>query len=175
MAGTSQERWCIHERFEAQVARTPLASAAVLDEAAITYDVLNRQANRIAHRLSKLSVGPEFPVVFSVELSLDMLVVVLGILNAGGAYVPLDPLYPRDRLAFVLSDTRAPVLVTQTSLREALPGSEIAVVCLDDGVVSDQSADEVDEENLASGVGPDNLAYIIYTSGSTGRPKAVCI
>jgi amino acid adenylation domain-containing protein/non-ribosomal peptide synthase protein (TIGR01720 family) len=175
MALKSEERWCIHERFEAQVARTPLAIAAVLDEAAITYDVLNRKANRIAHRLSKLGVGPEIPVVISVERSLDMLAGVLGILKAGGAYVPLDPLYPRDRLAFVLSDTRAPVLVTQTSLREALPGSEIAVVCLDEGVVSDRSADEVDAGNPASGVEPDNLAYIIYTSGSTGRPKGVCI
>ena len=134
MAVTSEERWCIHERFEAQVARTPLAIAAVLDEAAITYDVLNRKANRIAHRLSRLGVGPEVPVVICVERSLDMLAGVLGILKAGGAYVPLDPLYPRDRLAFVLSDTRAPVLVTQTSLREALPGRDIAVVCLDEGV-----------------------------------------
>src|SRR5262245_27988903 len=171
MAVKSEERWCIHERFEAQVARTPLAIAAILDEAAITYDVLNRKANRIAHRLSRLGVGPEVPVVISVERSLDMLAGILGILKAGGAYVPLDHLYPRDRLAFVLSDTRAPVLVTQTYLREALPRSEIAVVCLDEGVVSDQS----DEENLASGVEPDNLAYIIYTSGSNGGPKGVCI
>ena len=109
MAVRSEERCVIHERFEAQVARTPLAIAAVLDEAAITYDVLNRKANRIAHRLSRLGVGPEVPVVISVERSLDMLAGVLGILKAGGAYVPLDPLYPRDRLAFVMSDTRAPV------------------------------------------------------------------
>src|SRR5262249_40387362 len=124
MAVKSEERWCIHERFEAQVARTPLAIAAILDEAAFTYDVLNRKAKRIAHRLSRLGVGPEVPVVISVERSLDMLAGVLGILKAGGAYVPLDPLYPRDRLAFVLSDTRAPVLVTHTYLREALPRSE---------------------------------------------------
>src|SRR6516162_4039338 len=175
MAVTSEERWRIHERFEAQVARTPLGIAVVLDQAAITYNVLNRKANRIAHRLGRLGVGPEVPVVICVERSLDMLAGVLGILKAGGAYVPLDPLYPRDRLAFVLSDTRAPVLVTQTSLREALPGRDIAVVCLDEGVFSDQSADEVDEENPASGVEPDNLAYIVYTSGSTGRPKGVCI
>ena len=78
MAVRSEERWCIHERFEAQVPRTPLAIAAVLDDAAITYDVLNRKANRIAHRLSRLGVGPEIPVVISVERSLDMLAGVLG-------------------------------------------------------------------------------------------------
>ena len=109
----SEKRWCIHEQFEAQVSRTPRAVAAALDEATITYDVLNRKANRIAHRLSRLGVGPEIPVVISVERSLDMLAGVLGVLKAGGAYVPLDPLYPRDRVAFVLSDTHAPVLVTQ--------------------------------------------------------------
>src|SRR5215469_1772094 len=175
MSVKPEERWCIHERFEAQVARTPLAIAAVVDETAISYDVLNRKANRIAHRLRKLGVEPEVPVVICVERSLDMLAGVLGILKAGGAYAPLDPLYPRDRLPFVLSDTRAAVLLTQTHLCEAPPQSEIAVVCLDEGVVSDPSADEVDEENLASGVKPDNLAYIIYTSGSTGRPKGVMI
>ena len=175
MSVNSEEQWCIHERFEAQVARTPLAIAAVVDGAAITYDALNRKANRIAHRLSRLGAGPEVPVVICVERSLDMLAGVLGILKAGSAYAPLDPLYPRDRLSFVLSDTRAPVVVTQASLREALPRSEISVVCLDEGVVSDQSADEVAEENLASGVEPDNLAYVIYTSGSTGRPKGVCV
>src|SRR6516165_5093175 len=169
MAVTSEERWRIHERFEAQVARTPVASAAVLDEAAISYNVLNRKANRIAHRLSRLGVGPEVPVVISVERSLDMLAGVLGILKAGGAYVPLDPLYPRDRLAFVLSDTRAPVVVTQTYLREALPRSEIAVVCLDEGVVSDQSADEVDEENLGSGVRSEE-----HTSELQSQSNLVC-
>src|SRR5215469_15199330 len=175
MAVRSEEQCCIHERFEAQVARTPLASAAVLHEAAITYDALNRKANRIAHRLRRLGVGPEVPVVISVERSLNMLAGVLGILKAGGAYVPLDPLYPRDHLVFVLGDTRPPVLVTQTYLRKAMPRSEIAVLCLDECVGSDKFTGDVDEENLASGVEPDNLAYIIYTSGSTGRPKGVCI
>src|SRR5215472_17257511 len=175
MAVKSEERWCIHERFEAQVARTPLAIAAVLEETAITYDVLNRKANRIAHRLRRLGVGPEVPVVISVERSLNMLAGVLGILKAGGAYVPLDPLYPRDHLVFVLGDTHPPVLVTQTYLRKAMPRSEIAVLCLHECVGPDKSTGDVDEENLASGVKPDNLAYIIYTSGSTGRPKGVCI
>ena len=106
------------------------------------------------------------------ERSLDMVVGLLGILKAGGAYVPLDPAYPKERLAFMLEDTQAPVLLTQVRLRERLPTHEADVICLDaDWAILAQEG----EENLEDGATPDNLAYVIYTSGSTGRPKGALI
>ena len=98
-----------------------------------------------------------------------MVAALLAILKAGGAYVPLDPAYPPDRLAFMLADSRAPVLVTEKRLRGGLPEVEAHVVCLD------RDADSIDESdaNLEGSIDPANLAYVIYTSGSTGEPKGV--
>jgi amino acid adenylation domain-containing protein len=126
-----------------------------------------------------LGVGPEVLVGIFMERSLEMVVGLLGILKAGGAYVPLDPAYPKERLAFMLEDTQAPVLLTQHRLMTDLPiqnpKSEIqkpVVVCLD---TDWEAIARESEENPASGVTSDNLAYVIYTSGSTGRPKGVLV
>jgi amino acid adenylation domain-containing protein len=138
----------------------------------LTYAQLNAKANQLAHYLRTLGVGPEVLVGLCVGRSLEMVVGLLGILKAGGAYVPLDPTYPKERLAFLVSDTRAPVLVTQRRLREALPENDAEVVCLDTAwhVISQQT-----EENPAHETTAENLAYVIYTSGSTGQPKGVAI
>jgi amino acid adenylation domain-containing protein len=164
---------CIHELFEAQAARTPDAVAIEFEGDALSYAELNERANRLAHHLAGLGVGPEVRVGICLERGPEMIVSVLAVLKAGGAYVPLDPAYPAERLAFVLADAAVPVLVTQESLRAALPaGDGVAVVSVDgDGArIAAESA-----ENPARGVSPDHLAYVIHTSGSTGTPKGVMV
>ncbi len=163
---------CIHELFEAQVDRTPDAIAVVFEDAHLTYGELNRRANQLAHALRKLGVAPDTLVGICVERSLDMVVGLLGILKAGGAYVPLDPGYPQQRLAFMLADCQAPVLVTQSSLTVGLPAHRAQVVRLD----ADWPAiAQEPQDNPRSGVTAEKLAYVIYTSGSTGSPKGVMI
>ncbi len=161
---------CIHQLFEEQVERSPDVVAVCFEHESLTYRQLNRKANRLAHRLQALGVGPDMLVGICVQRSLEMVIGLLGILKAGGAYVPLDPTYPAERLAFMLEDARLPVLVTQRSLLKQLPHQGIEVVCLDtDGAELEQ----LSTENLASAITSDKLAYVIYTSGSTGRPKGV--
>lgn len=169
----------IHELFAAQAARTPAAVAVVMAAApmvdewpSLTYAELNDRANQVAHYLQRLGVGPEVLVGICVERSVEMMVGLLGILKAGGAYVPLDPTYPSDRLAFMLTDSAAPVLLTQTHLLASLPTTTATVVCLDGDwpIIAQQAT-----TNPPSTLQTDNLAYVIYTSGSTGRPKGVQI
>ncbi|NEP55457.1 MAG: amino acid adenylation domain-containing protein [Symploca sp. SIO2G7] len=161
---------CLHQLFEAQVEKTPDAIALVFEDEQLTYCELNTRANQLAHHLQKLGVGLEVLVGICTERSLDMVVGLLGILKAGGAYVPLDPSYPQERLAFILSDSQVPVLLTQQRLVEQLPKHEARVVCLDRewNIIAQQS-----QGNPISISTTDNLAYVIYTSGSTGQPKGV--
>ncbi len=175
---------CLHELFEAQVERTPEAiamipftrpSASLLAkerERMITYRELNQRANQLAHHLQVLGVGPEVIVGVCMARSLEMVVGLLGILKAGGAYVPLDPVYPKERLALMLTSAQAPVLLTQQRLVENLPEHKAQVVCLDKDwpAIARHSV-----ENPASGVTSQNLAYVLFTSGSTGQPKGVAI
>jgi len=137
----------------------------------LTYRELNERANQLAHHLQTQGVKPEVLVGICVERSLEMMVGILAILKAGGAYVPLDPTYPQERLAFMLEDSAAPIILTQAALRSLLPPSA-RTFCLDTqwALVADQPID-----NLPSIADAANLAYVIYTSGSTGRPKGVCI
>ncbi len=107
---------CIHQLFEAQVERAPHAVAVVFGEERLSYRELNRRANQLAHHLQRLGVGPEVPVAICMERSLEMVIGLLAILKAGGVYVPLDPQYPKERLTFMLEDTRTPVLLTQARL-----------------------------------------------------------
>ncbi|HWH69757.1 MAG TPA: amino acid adenylation domain-containing protein, partial [Candidatus Sulfotelmatobacter sp.] len=136
------------------------------------YRQLNEQANQLPHYLRTLGVGPQVPVALYLERSLQMVVAILGVLKAGGAYVPIDLAYPKERLSFMLEDSQAPVLLTQASLRGALPTPTSRVVCLDTewASISKGSA-----ENPISKVTGENAAYIIYTSGSTGKPKGVLV
>ncbi|GAC1398976.1 MAG: hypothetical protein NVSMB49_08120 [Ktedonobacteraceae bacterium] len=159
---------CIHQLIEAQVEQTPSAVAVIFEDQQLTYQELNRKANRLAHYLQQQGVGPEVLVGVCMERSMEMAIALLGVLKAGGAYVPLDPTYPQERLAFMLQDAHVPVLLTQTHLVDQLPREDVKLICLDaDWHMPEQ------EENPVSSVQPDNLAYMIYTSGSTGRPKGV--
>ncbi|HWI56637.1 MAG TPA: AMP-binding protein, partial [Bacillota bacterium] len=163
---------CIPELFEAQVRKTPNAVAVNHGEQKLTYRELNEQANQLAHYLRTLGVGPEVPVALYLERSLQMVVAILGVLKAGGAYVPIDLAYPKERLSFMLEDSQAPVLLTQASLRGALPTPTSRVVCLD---TEWASISKGSTENPISKVTGENAAYIIYTSGSTGKPKGVLV
>ncbi|WP_342374022.1 non-ribosomal peptide synthase/polyketide synthase [Myxococcus stipitatus] len=159
---------CIHHLFEAQAQRTPDAPAVFFEGQQLSYRQLDERANQLAHYLRTLGVGPEVRVALCAERSLEMVIALFAILKAGGAYVPLDPAYPRERLAFMLEDCGAPVLLTQQRLASSLPAHSAAVVLLD-GDVSVIARQPITPP--VSGITAEHLAYVIYTSGSTGRPK----
>ncbi len=161
---------CVHELIATRAAATPNATALVFADQALTYAELDRRANQIAHRLKASGAGPDVLVGIAAERSVEMIVGLLGILKAGSAYVPLDPEYPRDRLAYMIEDSRISLLLTQAHLLEQLPVPE-QVECL-----LLQSAGEGYPVEVPDGqVMPSNLAYVIYTSGSTGRPKGAAV
>ena len=164
------ENMCIHQLFERQVERTPEAIAVVFEQAALTYQELDAQANQLAHYLHSYGVGPEAMVGICLERSLEMVVGLLGILKAGGAYVPLDPSYPDERLAFIVQDSQIMFLLTQSYLQAQLPVTKLPIFCLDTSISELASWTTT---KLESAVRPNNLAYVIYTSGSTGTPKGV--
>ncbi len=164
--------FCLHERFEEQVRRSPDAVAVTYDGRFLSYRELNERANRLAHHLRRLGVGAETLVALCLERSLELPVAILGVLKAGGAYVPLDPDYPAERIEFVLEDSGAPVLITQERLLEHLPPFRGPIVCLDRDAAALEATSNADPSRLAT---PDSLAYVIYTSGSTGRPKGVLV
>jgi amino acid adenylation domain-containing protein len=161
----------LHEWIAQRARQSGDAVALVFDDLEISYAELERRANRVAHRLRASGVGPDVLVALCLERSPELVAGLLGVLKAGGAYVPLDPAYPRDRLAFMLSDSAARVLLTQRGLLESLPAAASEVICLDD---PDELAGQPDH-GLDAGATRDHLAYVIYTSGSTGRPKGVAI
>ncbi len=162
---------CLHQIFEDQVEQTPNAIAVTFEDQNLTYAELNRRANQLAHRLIKVGVGPEVLVAVCMERSLDLPIALLAVLKAGGAYLPLDPTYPRERLAFILEETRAPVFLTQGVVAENLSFESVQVINLDD---ADALVIE-DTENPHSEVTDENLCYVIYTSGSTGQPKGAML
>ncbi len=166
------DQLCIHQNFERQAEQTPDATALCYEGNKLTYRELNERANRLAHFLQRLGVGPETPVALCLERSVNMVVAILGVLKAGGAYVPTDLAYPKERLAFMLDDTKAPVLLTQQSLVSSLPESATKIICLDSdwGKISQESS-----ENLENRTTGENLAYTIFTSGSTGKPKGCLV
>jgi amino acid adenylation domain-containing protein len=159
--------------FEAQVARAPQAPAVVFEGATLSYGELDAAANRLAHYLRAQGVGAEVRVGLCLERSLEMVVALLGVLKAGGAYVPLDPAYPRERLAYMLEDAAPAVLLTQQSVREVLPATEIPTLCLDTQADALAGLPATALPDAIDAIDPRHLAYVIYTSGSTGRPKGV--
>jgi natural product biosynthesis luciferase-like monooxygenase protein/amino acid adenylation domain-containing protein/HAD superfamily phosphatase (TIGR01681 family) len=168
---------CLHQLFEAQVARIPAAVALVFEDQQLTYAELNRRANQLAHYLRSLGIGPDVRVGICVERSPLLVVAVLATLKAGGTYVPLDPAYPAERLAFMLADSQAMVLLTTqapgaAAQRFSSSGSVFS------GQIIDLAADwhtiaQESPKNLDNATTPDQPAYVIYTSGSTGLPKGV--
>jgi amino acid adenylation domain-containing protein len=164
---------CIHHGFEAQAARTPDAAAVVCGDDVLSYRALDGRANALAHHLVRLGVGPDVRVGVCLERGVEMVVAVLAVLKAGGAYVPLDPAYPAERIAYVLDDAGAAVVLTQARLRDRLgPDADLPVITVDGAHSADA---EPRGDAPVTGLAPRNLAYVIYTSGSTGRPKGVAV
>ncbi len=159
---------CIHRLFEDWVARAPESPALVFGETVLSYRELDRRANRLAHYLRQLGVGPEVTVAIYLERGFDMIISVLAVFKAGGGYLPLDPAYPWERLRFMLADTEAPILLGHRTLLEGFAPTDCRLLCLEEleEVLAVQPDTPPDCE-----AGPDNLAYVIYTSGSTGLPK----
>jgi amino acid adenylation domain-containing protein len=162
----------LHQHFETQVSRTPNAVAVVYEDQSLSYSMLNRKANQLAHYLRELGVTTDTLVGLCVERSLDLVVGMLGILKAGGAYVPLDPAYPEERLAFMVHDAQVPIILTQSQVTTKWPQCAGQTVYLDTDWGRIALQPEVNPERVGMA---DNLAYVIYTSGSTGTPKGVPI
>jgi natural product biosynthesis luciferase-like monooxygenase protein/FkbM family methyltransferase len=171
------QQYGIHDLVAAQAARTPETCALVAPDGCLTYRDLDQRANQLAHHLRTLGVGPEVCVGVSLPRSTALVVGVLGVLKAGGAYVPLDPSYPAERLAFMLQDAQAPLLLTASAQAPdgGLPSATVGATQVVD-LVADWPAIALQPATPpASGVTSDDLAYVIYTSGSTGTPKGVMV
>ncbi|MBZ5536433.1 MAG: amino acid adenylation domain-containing protein [Acidobacteriia bacterium] len=156
--------------FEAQAARTPQRVAVVAEDKTLTYSQLNTRANQLGAALRACGVRPDSIVGLYLERSSNLLVALLGVLKAGGTYLPLDPAFPRERLAFMVEDSQASVLLTDLQMQPTLPPHSARVLLLDDPALN-----SLGEENLPVESGPEHLAYVLYTSGSTGKPKGVQI
>nr|WP_231505345.1 non-ribosomal peptide synthetase [Paenibacillus massiliensis] len=172
-AAAYPKQQAIHQLFEEQVLRTPHHVAVVLEDQQLTYCELNEQANRLAHYLRAEGVQSEHIVGLLVERSLEMVIGIIAALKAGATYVPIDPEYPDERIRYILQDSGASLLLTQSHLREEKP--ELAtfegkLVSLDD---AQAYSDVSDNPNVS--LMPHDLAYIIYTSGTTGLPKGAMI
>ncbi|MCF5736479.1 syringopeptin non-ribosomal peptide synthetase SypC, partial [Pseudomonas syringae] len=163
----------IHQLFEEKVQAQPDAIAVAFQAQRLSYAELNRQANRLAHHLIGMGIGPDDRVAICVERGVKMIVGLLGVLKAGAAYVPLDPAYPAERLAYMINDSQPSALLTQRGLQERLPALSMPLVLLDDEHC--QGFTECDDNPVVATLGVRNLAYVIYTSGSTGNPKGVMI
>ncbi len=161
---------CLHQGFENQVQKNPEAVAIEYGEQRLTYAEVDQKANQVAHYLQKQGIGPEMLVGICVHRSPEMIIGLLGVMKAGAAYVPIDPAHPQERIAYMLQDTEAKVVLTQQELVDLLPEMEIDVVCLDGDALATEPV-----EPVVSSVTSRNLAYVIYTSGSTGQPKGVMV
>ena len=161
----------IQAAFEAQAAKTPEAVALVFEGQSLSYADLDARANRAAHVLHEMGVGPGVVVGLCTRRSVDLMVGALGILKAGGAYLPLDPAYPAERLQHYIADSGAPVIVTQSALADSLPEHAAQLLLLD----ADPRLSQAPATRPEATSGPEDLAYLIYTSGSTGTPKGVMV
>jgi amino acid adenylation domain-containing protein len=160
---------CVHELVARQVERSPEAVAVVCGDDRLTYRELDQKANRLAHRLRAAGAGPAKVVGICIERSPDMVVGLLAILKSGAAYVPLDIRHPQERLAFMLEESGATVLLTQRNLLASLPDHRAVTV-----LAEDETETVVQSSTPpANATSPEDIAYILYTSGSTGRPKGV--
>src|SRR5689334_176843 len=164
---------CVPQLVALQSAERPDAPAVVMGHQTLSYQELNRRANRLAHYLRALGVEPDTLVAVCLERSTDLVVALLAALKAGAAYLPLDPGYPPERLAFMLEDAQPRALVTRASLTSLtghpIPQSiQLVRLDADADALARQSEAEPDSDARS-----EQLAYVIYTSGSTGQPKGV--
>ncbi|OTA15279.1 Amino acid adenylation [Xenorhabdus vietnamensis] len=195
-------KYVVHELFEQQVTKTPDAIAIRFGELALSYDELNRRANRLAHYLRRHYLdhhsldhqsehhvshiaGDEISAVgIYLDRGIEMIIAVLGVLKAGAAYVPVDLNYPAERQSYILHDSNVSVVITCGALIHSLPGTlecidleQLDLTCRDtsDFYKNDCAEENKTDENLTATCTSDSLAYLIYTSGSTGKPKGVCM
>jgi amino acid adenylation domain-containing protein len=159
---------CIPQQFEAQVARSPAAIAVTFEDQSLTYEELNQRANQLAHYLRSLGVQPDDPIAVLLPRSLELAIALVAVLKAGAAYVPLEPSYPVARLNWLLQDTQAPVLITQTALESLQTNAQVVNLEGDCPVITQQP-----NHNPTCEIDLDHAMYILYTSGSTGTPKGV--
>lgn len=172
-AATALPARCAHDLFEEQARATPDAPAIEYRGEVRSYRELNEAANRLARQLAALGIGPEVVVALSLERSIAAVTALLAIWKAGGAFLPLDPAYPQERLAFMLQDSRARILLTQEKLLPQAPtGGDTRVLLLEE---LEQAALGADARDLGLPAHHDQLNYIIYTSGSTGVPKGIAM
>ncbi|HLM67229.1 MAG TPA: amino acid adenylation domain-containing protein, partial [Longimicrobium sp.] len=163
---------CVHRLVEEQAARAPDSAAVVSADGSLTYGELNARANRLAHHLAGLGVGPETRVGVCLERGPGLVAALLGVMKTGAAYVALDPAYPAERLEFMMRDSGAPVLLTQASLAPPPVAEGVRVLRVDadwDRIASERADDPRTDAS------PRNVAYVVYTSGSTGTPKGVAV
>ena len=166
------ENLCMHELLVSQASNTPDRVAVIYDGHHLSYLELNRRANRLAGYLKVAGARPEECIALCLERGLEIVIGILGVLKAGGVYAPLDPGQPSERLAYMINDAQATILLTEQRLAGRLPSTNARVVCLDVewDKINEQSEDEPESEVVA-----ENLAYVIYTSGSTGEPKGAAV
>jgi amino acid adenylation domain-containing protein/thioester reductase-like protein len=163
---------CLHHLVESQVRRTPRDTAVTCGGISISYGELNDRANHLAHYLRTHGIRTESRVALCLNRSVEMVTAMLAVLKAGGTYVPLDPEYPRERLAYLLSDSTAELVITQSELGQATDAATVERLLIDEDWAAIAEFPRTDPEVT---VCPDNLAYMIYTSGSTGLPKGVMV
>ena len=163
---------CVHHLVERRAALSPQRIAVSSNGQFLTYADLEARARSLARRLRSGGVGPGILVGVFLQRTVELPAALLGVMKAGGAYVPLDPAFPSDRLAYMLADSRAPVVLTQRDLLGQVPAGAARILCLDEADPADL-ADTADV--IYDGAKAGDLAYVIYTSGSTGRPKGVMI
>lgn len=168
--GTTYAKCCAHQLFEDQVLKTPHEIAIVFEEHSITYEQLNKQANKVAHHLNKIGIGPNKLVALYFERSIEMIIGVLGILKSGAAYLPMDYSYPEKTLAFMLEDSNASLVLSQKHLLEDCPFESIGLIGIEDILETNHVESD---SNIPCSL--ENLGYVIYTSGSTGQPKGVML
>jgi amino acid adenylation domain-containing protein len=157
--------------FEIQARATPTATALVFEGKTISYQILNEQSNRIANYLKSQGVTAETLVAICIERGVAMIAGILGILKAGAAYVPIDIDYPKERISYILEDTKATIVLSSGISRTILQDQNINIVTLD----NNQEIQAQRSENLNIAIKPNQLAYIMYTSGSTGKPKGAMV
>jgi amino acid adenylation domain-containing protein len=160
----------LHQLVEEQVDRSPDAVAVVSGNASITYRELDCRANKIAHCLQAMDIGPDAVLAVCLDRSIDMVTASLGVLKSGAAYLPIDVSYPADRIAYILQDACVSAVIVAPATVANVPDGPFPVVVFGDEKIEAQTA-----ARPQGNASPNNAAYVIYTSGSTGKPKGVVI